>query len=193
MDKLKLETQIKEISSKIISNSNNAEYAKKLIDELLSFKGQYDIEEVVMIVPSKDVLKEYDNNNLVIFRCKDKFIWKHKGGFGFFVDYRMTALFEYLKTICDMKDKYEELPEEMKSVYNGMYFGMGLVAQLPMFVCVNEQMFFNVVSTIMEELKKLDNEIKNSALQEETPEKNAEFETKMKAINEMLGKSKSKN
>lgn len=186
MDKKTLKEQIEDIAGKVVANSKDARFGKKLVDKLLSLKGQYDVEEVVFIVRNKDVIKEYDNDNLVIVKCKDKIIWRHKGGFGFYVEPRMKALYEYLDNLCAMKDKYDELSEEEKSVYNGMYFGMSLVSELPMFVCVSEEMFFNVVNTILEELKKINVGIDNAELQEETPEENADFEAKAQAAEEVL-------
>ena len=179
-------SKIEQIKNDLIANSQDAELAGRLIESLLSMKGQYDVEEVVFVVPQKDIVKEYDNENLVIIRCKDKFVWKHRGGFGFFVDYRMKTLYEFMDNLCSMKDHFEELSEEEKSVYNGLYFGMSLVSELPMFVCVSDELFFNVVSTIMEELKKMDEQSINAKLQEETPEENAEFEAKMQAAEEVL-------
>ena len=186
MDKEAIKKQIHEVSGRIIANSKDAKFANKLVGQLLSLKGQHDVEEVVLIVRNKDVIKEYDNDNLVIVKCKDKFIWRHKGGFGFWVEPRMKALYEYLDNLCAMKDKYDELSEEEKSVYNGMYFGMSLVTELPMFVCASDEMFFNVVNTIMDELKKLDSQVNNAELKEETPEENAEFEAKAKAMEEVF-------
>ena len=185
MDKEAIKKKMDDVSGQIVANSKDAKFAKKLISQLLSLKGQYDVEEVLFIVRTKDVIKEYDNDNLVIVKCKDRIMWKHKGGFGFWVETRMKNLYEQLDNLCAMKDKYEELSEEEKSVYNGMYFGMSLVTELPMFVCASEEMFFNVVNMILEELKKINVGIDNAELQDETPEENADFEAKMQAAEEV--------
>ena len=175
-----------QIIERIKTNSKDAHYAQTLVDELLSIKGQMDVEPMLYSVPVKDVIKEYDYGNFSIVLCKSCIVWHHKGGFDFRVEPRMKALYEYVSDICKMKDNYDELSDDEKTAYNGMLFGMSLVAQLPMFVCVDEELFFDVVNVVMDGLKRMDSYVNNADVQDETPEENAEFEIKMQAAEEVL-------
>lgn len=193
MDKEALNKQIDEVSAQIVSNSKDARFAKKLVDELLSLKGQYDVEEVVMIVRAKDVLNEYDNDNIVLMRCKQCIIWRHRGGFSVVVEPRMRGLYEWLDGLLSLKDDEDKLTEDAKMVYSANYFGMSILMQIPMFAVADDELFFNIVDKAVEEIKKFsDKHLNNPELQEETPKENAEFEAKMKAAEEVLKDAGSK-
>ena len=175
-----------QIIERIKTNSKDAHYAQTLVDELLSVKGQMDVEPMLYSVPVKEIIKEYDYGNFSIVLCKSCIVWHHKGGFDFRVEPRMKALYEHVSDICKMKDNYDELSDDEKTAYNGILFGMSLVAQLPMFVCVDEELFFDVVNVVMDGLKRMDSYVNNADVQDETPEENAEFEIKMQAAEEVM-------
>ena len=120
-------SEIENTINQIKTNSKDAKFADKLIDKLLSLKGQYDVEPTRLYVPEKNVIKEYDNDNLRIVKCKDCIIWQHKGGFTFVVKPTMHALYEHLSGMLAMKDRYDELTGDEKQLYDVSYFGMSLI------------------------------------------------------------------
>ena len=184
-----------ETTLQIKNNSKDTKFADKLIDKLLSLKGQYDIEPTRLHVPEKDVIKEYDNDNIRIVKCKDCIIWQHKGGFTFVVKPTMRAMYEYLDGMLSMKDKYDELNQDEKNLYDASYFGMSVILQSPMFAVTDDEFFVELAMFIGEGIKKVSEKLLNQPLQEETPIENAEFETKMEVANELLkdGKYTDKN
>ena len=187
MDKESLKKQIDELYGKIVANSKDARFSKRLVNDLLSLKGQYDIEEVIIIVKTKDVLKEYNNNEIVIIRCKQCIIWRHRGGLSVVVEPRMRALYEWLDGLLSLKDDEDKLTEAEKMVYSANYFGMSILMQIPMFAVADDELFFNIIDKAVEGIKKFsDKHLDNPELQEETPKENAEFEAKMKAAEEVL-------
>ena len=188
-------SEIETVINQIKTNSKDAKFADKLIDKLMSLKGQYDIEPTRLFVPEKDVIKEYDNDNLRIVKCKDCIIWQHKGGFTFVVKPTMRALYEYIDGMLAMKDNYESLSDDLRQLYEASYFGMSLILQAPMFAVVDDELFVDLATFIGEGVKKVSDKLLNQPLQEETPIENAEFETKMEVANELLkdGKYTDKN
>lgn len=179
-------SEIETVINQIKTNSKDTKFADKLIDKLMSLKGQYDVEPTRLFVPEKDVIKEYDNDNLRIVRCKDCIIWQHKGGFTFVVKPTMRALYEYIDGMLAMKDKYDELTDDEKSLYDAAYFGMSIILQSPMFAVADDEFFVELATFIGEGVKKVSDKLLNHPLQEETPIENAEFETKMEVANELL-------
>ena len=175
-----------ETTLQIKNNSKDTNFADKLIDKLLSLKGQYDIEPTRLHVPEKDVIKEYDNDNIRIVKCKDCIIWQHKGGFTFVVKPTMRTMYEYLDGMLSMKDKYDELNQDEKNLYDASYFGMSVILQSPMFAVADDEFFVELAMFIGEGIKKVSEKLLNQPLQEETPIENAEFETKMEVANELL-------
>lgn len=188
-----MKKEIREITLQIRNNSKDVKFSDKLIDKLLSLKGQLDVEPTRLYIPEKDVIKEYDNDNIRIVRCKGCIIWQHKGGMSFIVKPSMRALYEYLEGMLSMKDRYDELTNEEKQIYDISYFGMSLIMQVPMFAVVDEEFFVELAEYIGDGIKKVAEKLINQPLQEETPIENAEFETKMEVVNELVNDGKEKN
>lgn len=179
-------SEIETVINQIKTNSKDAKFADKLIDKLMSLKGQYDVEPTRLFVPEKDVIKEYDNDNLRIVRCKDCIIWQHKGGFTFVVKPTMRALYEYIDGMLAMKDNYESLSDDLRQLYEASYFGMSIILQAPMFAAADDEFFVDLATFVGDGVKKVSEKLLNQPLQEETPIENAEFETKMEVANELL-------
>lgn len=182
-----------ETTLQIKNNSKDIKFADKLIDKLLSMKGQYDIEPTRLHVPEKDVIKEYDNDNLRIVRCKDCIIWQHKGGHVVVVYPTMRAEYEFLEGMLDLKDNYDNLSDDMKAVYDGAYFGYSILSQLPTIMVTNDKWFARSSILASWGLARFVKEQLDEPLMEETPIENAEFETKMEVANELLKDGKEKN
>lgn len=179
-------SDIEQTINQIKTNSKDAKFADKLIDKLMSLRGQYDVEPTRLYVPEKNVIKEYDNDNFRIVKCKDCIIWHHKGGFTFVVKPTMRALYEYIDGMLAMKDNYESLSDDLRQLYEASYFGMSLILQAPMFAVADDEFFVDLATFIGEGVKKVSDKLLNQPLQEETPVENAEFETKMEVANELL-------
>lgn len=184
--KEQIQEEINKVSLQLKSNCKDYALSCKLIDKLLSLKGQIDIEPTRLYVPEKDVIKEYDNDNLRIVKCKGCIIWEHKGGFYFVVKPTMRALYEYLDGMLAMKDRYNELSEDEKKLYDAAYFGMSLILQSPMFSVTDDSFFVELAQFIGDGIGKVSKKLLNQPLQEETPEENAELEATMSAMGELM-------
>lgn len=182
MEKKELKKQLDEVVVQIKNNSKDAKFAEALVDKLLSLKGQIDVEPTRIHIEEKVVVKEYDNDAVRFVRCKDCIIFQAKGGLSVVVRPTMTALFEHLTVLLDMKDRYEELDEEGKKSYELLCSATVWMLEVPIFATCSDEMFFGVVNDVLARFNKFTETELNKDLQEETPKENAEFEN----MNEVL-------
>lgn len=187
MEKKELKKQLDEVVVQIKNNSKDAKFADALVDKLLSLKGQIMIEPTRIHIEEKDVVKEYDNDAVRFVRCKYCIIFQAKGGLSVVVRPTMTALFEHLTVLLDMKDRYEELDEEGKKSYELLYSATVLMLEVPIFVTRSDEMFFGVVNDVLARFNKFTETELNKDLQEETPKENAEFENMNEALTKDMG------
>ena len=193
--KEQIQEEINKVSLQLKSNCKDYALSCKLIDKLLSLKGQYDIEPTRLHVPEKDVIKEYDNDNIRIVRCKGCIIWQQKGGHIVVVYPTMRAEYEFLEGMLDLKDNYDKLSDDMKAAYDGAYFGYSILSQLPTIMVTNDKWFARASILASWGVARFVKEQHDKLLQEETPIENAEFEAKMEVVDELLkdGKYTDKN
>lgn len=185
-------SEIEQAINQIKTNSKDAKFADKLIDKLMSLKGQYDVEPTRIHIPEKDVIKEYDNDNIRIVRCKGCIIWQHKGGHVVVVYPTMRAEYEFLEGMLDLKDNYDKLSDDMKAAYDGAYFGYSILSQLPTIMVTNDKWFARSSILASWGLARFVKEQLEEPLQEETHKENAEFDTKMEVAEELLKDGESK-
>lgn len=185
MDKKELFSQIEQVQKDVVGLSTDKRKTKKLLADLLSLKGQCDVEPTRMYIPEKSVIKEYDNDNIRIVRCADCIIWQHKGGMSIVVNPTMRALYLHLESMLSMKDRYDQLTDDEKTLYNSLYFGTSLILQSALFAVADDEFFANLAMFIGDGVKKVGEKLLNRPLQEETPIENAAFDAKMGAAEEL--------
>lgn len=186
MENNRLKERLDQLISQMKENSIDKEKFDKQVDSLLSVKGQLDVVPTRMYIPEKDVVKEYNEETYRVIKCVDCIIWQHKGGREVVIHNRMKAEYEFLCMVLEMRDNYNTLTEEYKNICDSLFFGYSMLLQLPMFLVSNEEYFVKAVRISMKVIEKMVKEALSADLQEETYEKNAEFETKMEVANELL-------
>lgn len=186
MEKQELKNKIEEVVNQIKTNSKDAKFADSLIDKLLSLKGQLDVEPMRFGIPEKDVIKEYDNDSIRFVRCKGYIAFQAKGGFSVFVSPRMSALYQHLEGLLDMKDNFDNLTEEQKEGYDTSYLYTSILMQIMLFAVFDAKMFADLSSDVMKRYKEFLDRYKNIPLQEETHKENAEFENNTDLANQVL-------
>lgn len=188
MEKQELKNKIEEVVNQIKTNSKDAKFADSLIDKLLSLKGQLDVEPMRFGIPEKDVIKEYDNDSIRFVRCKGYIAFQAKGGFSVFVSPRMSALYQHLEGLLDMKDNFDNLTEEQKEGYDTSYLYTSILMQIMLFAVFDAKMFADLSSDVMNRYKEFLDRYKNIPLQEETHKENAEFENNMDLANQVFAR-----
>ena len=185
--------KLKQIIERIKSNSKDAHYAQSLIDDLLSIKGQMDVEPMHFCIPDKDVLKTFDNDNIRIALCKGYIGYEFKGVIYVFVSPRMKALYGHLKVLCEMRDNYDNLSEEDKSIYNSLYYRTSISFLSLLFLPVSDKAFIEITDSLEQKMNEITKELLDKPLQEETHEENAEFDIKTQAMEEVLNDGKDRD
>ena len=147
-----LKEQIEITKEQIRSNSKDVAFANKLIGNLLSLKGQFDLDPSILHVSTKEVIKSFDFETFVIYICQTCAIMQFKGGYTIMVDTRMKGLYEFILQLCAMKKKFDTLPEEERMAYNGSLFGLTLLMQIPLFAVVDDEFFFKITDYVSKEL-----------------------------------------
>lgn len=187
MEKKELKKQIDDVVSQIKSNSKDVHFADTLIDKLLSLKGQYDVEPTRVYIREKDVVKEYDFDNIRFVRCKSCIIYEAKGGMKMIVKPTMKGLYDHLVVLLDMKDNYDSLSEEGKKIYEGLYSATLWILNSCIYATIDDEVFTGIASDIMNRFDKYVKS-KESKLQAETPQENAEFENTAELLNDNIEK-----
>lgn len=182
----KLKEQLESVKHNIIASSPNPKDTEAQLEKFISLQKQIDIEPTIIHVAEKDLIKAYDNNSIVVLRCKGCIIWEMRGGLYRVVYPRMTAEYNFLIQLLDMKDNYDSLSKGEQAAYEAYYFGYFLLCQLPSALVSNDKWFSKAVNIAARGMSRFVNEVLNTPLQEETPIENAEFETKMEVANELL-------
>ena len=181
MDKEKIKTEIDEITSNIVDLSTDKDLTEKLISDVLSLKGQYDVEPMRIHVREKDVIKEYDMDNVRVIRCRNCFIWQFKGGYEVIVKSRMTSLYDFMDGLFDLKERYNDLDESMKNVYDASFFGISTFLLLPLYGVTDDKFFHDTSIYLSDNLEKLFGKLINTPLKAATKEDDA-FENEKDAF-----------
>ena len=185
-----LQNKLNKIKEAIVNICSDKEEGKRLVDDLLSLKGQADIEPTLVHIPTSYIIKEYDNDNIVIYRCKDCIIWRMKGGETKIVYPTMVGEYQFLSQMLDMREKYDTLDEDLKTVYDSSYLGYSILNTIPSIITAKDKYFVEAVKWGMDFTARMYDEIIAHPLQDETPEDNAAHEAKMQAIDIIFKKDK---
>lgn len=173
-----LKEKIKETSIKLKGICNDAKFADTLIDELLSLKGQYDVEPTLVHVPVTSVIKTYDFDHFRLYRT-DKGIVFHMAGMYQLIPPMMQTLYGQLEFILDQKDKYVALSDEEKDIYELVFSGVMTILQTPTICFSNESYWLDIATYITSKQNKLFESLLNRPLQPEDPLADAEFNEKV--------------
>lgn len=180
-----IKKKLDEAIAQLKNNSKDAKFAEKLIDNILSYKGQLDIEPTIIHLPTKGMVKEYDMDSIKFYRFNDCIVFKALGGYKVIVDANCAGLFEHLNVLLDMKDIYDNLSDERKEAYDMLYSATFYQFISPLISVGSDKAFFGIATEIIKHLNELTDEALNKPLQPETPLENAEFEAKVDLLNQI--------
>lgn len=187
MDKDNLKKELKDVIAQLKNNNKDCKFASHLIDKAMSLKGQIDMEEVEMIVPTSDVIKRYNFNSFELVRCKGGILFHVFGGYKVYVTIQMQSLYEHLNGVLEMYDNLEDSDENQKTVVNALMNATFIDMQIPLLIGLSDDYLFDFASLYIDKLKDMQDKALNTELQEETHEENAKFENNNKMLNEIMG------
>lgn len=178
MGKDTLKNKLNEVRAKIKSNSKDAHFADTLLDELLSIKGQIDVEPTLVYLKTSDIAKEIDGETFTMAIMKNgDAVYHVKGGYTIVADgTRMFGLAQTIKDYVENKELVPTLTKEERELYDIDLSATTYVLNVPMFAFSDQDLKFDIATMCLKWINDTYDKYINEPLQEETPELDAEFE-----------------
>lgn len=187
MDKKTLNRKIGAVKKKIKANSKDAHFADTLIDELLSLKGQVDVEPTLVHIPVADVAKSLkgDTFEMSITKHGDA-IYHVYGGYTLIADgQRMRSLANTIADYIINQDLVKDLDDKEKEMYDLDLSATAYVLNIPMIAFSDADLKYDLASKIVTWLREAYEKAMEQPLQEETREQDVAFEDATKALEEL--------
>lgn len=178
MGKDTLKNKLNEVRAKIKNNSKDAHFADTLLDELLSIKGQIDVEPTLVYLKTSDIAKEIDGETFTMAIMKNgDAVYHVKGGYTIVADgTRMFGLAQTIKDYVENKELVPTLTKEERELYDLDLSATTYVLNVPMFAFSDQDLKFDIATMCLKWINDTYDKYINEPLQEETPELDAEFE-----------------
>lgn len=177
----KLKSRVGEIEELIKTNSKDAHYAESLLQELRIARKK-EIPATELNIPSDSVISSIEGGSYAIKECSDGILFHLRGGYDVFVRPRMSALYNHLLYILRTRERYEELTEEEKGIFDATYHATIVNLEIPVFMTVDDRYLFEIAEKSLACLNEVAETALGADLQPETPQENAEFENAMDAV-----------
>ena len=198
MERKELKEQIDKTVQLIKNNSKDARFADKLIDKLLSLKGQRDVEPAWCHFPVTDKDEVIDTGGAYKIVRNSHGVNFHITGFDFTLlkDGSNVSIKNYLKTAhCPFDRLFElwakrndgTLTKEEEAEYGTLLVATVAMCQIMVVASTSEQRQA-LLTILTDEWYKEISEALEADLQEETPNADAEFENMNDALNGIGGK-----
>lgn len=184
MDKIELKKRLAEVQNRIKANSKDVHFADELSAELLSIKGQLDIEPTLVHIPIGENAKTLQGDTFEMVSDTMGCAFHTFGGYTIYAKRN-----DGNNAFCDVIDDYvanakerDNMTEEEKKSFDSILHAIVYCLNAPMLCCSDAELLFKVATDIVDYLVKVQEDALNADLKEETLKENEEFEGAMKAI-----------
>lgn len=184
MDRIELKKRLAEIQNRIKGNSKDAHFADELSAELLSIKGQLDIEPALVHIPISENAKTLQGDTFEMVSDTMGCAFHTFGGYTIYAKRN-----DGNNAFCDVIDDYvanakerDNMTEEEKKSFDSILHAIVYCLNAPMLCCSDAELLFKVATDIVDYLVKVQEEALNADLKAETLKENEEFEGAMKAM-----------
>lgn len=182
MDKKELKERLDEVVKQIKINSKDAHFADKLIENLLSLKGQLDVEPLELDCGKRE--KALKGETFELIETNKGILYHTFGGYTIFVTPQMRALYGGLKEILDFTDEdYASLSEEMREAYDLHSSAVTYCLNIPTLVFGDANFLYDMAGATLKYLNSVADEA--AQLKEETIEdikKNIDYQEATEAL-----------
>lgn len=192
MDKKELKGKLDEVVAKIKVNSKDKHYADALVKELLSVKGQLDIEPTLIHLPVDDVVKKMESETFRIALLKSGEVVYHlKGGMDIVVQPKANSLYTFLSNMIELQEELDNFTEEERKLLLDDITASTYVLNIPFIAFGDLDFKYKLAEVVVNYLVSLQDEYLNDVeLQDETPDKNSIFEEAVMAFEEIAKEEK---
>lgn len=170
-----IEKKLKECKEQLKTNSKDAHFSEKLIDRMLSYKGQLGVEPIAFDCGTPIEGQEFKGETFEIVKTTKGIVYKMYGGYVIFVEPQNKALYETLSYYIDSQDEYAKLEGEAKEQYELTLSAIAYVLNAPLFAFNSEDLTFQLATNIIDYLKSTFDTLMEQPLQEETFVEDNEF------------------
>lgn len=165
--------EIKELKTKLVGLCNDTHFAKTLIDEMLSLKGQSCIEPLELNVGKKVDL--FKGETFEIVKTDRGCLYHEYGGYSIFVNPEQKCLYETLVDYVDNKDVYFELKDDEKEIFDLNMSAIAYCLAIPKFAFSDVEFTYEMASKCIEFIRKSYEKAMEEPLQDETIEEDEQF------------------
>jgi hypothetical protein len=201
MEKQELKKQLEDKVKVLKTQCKDARFADVLIGDILSLKGQMDVEPASVFVGA-DIDSEIKQSAYHIFRTKpyketvkgidittDKETEKevfHAGKIVFAINGYKVIISEQLdmyhfpfNALLQAHDEYDKLTEQEKKSYEDLLSNVCLAMQMPTMIFSNPELYQKIMNVYIPCLNKMVEDAMNAPLQPDDEQKNEEFKEKV--------------
>jgi len=143
MDKTKneeIKLKIKEKTKIMLAQAKDKHFMEKLIGDILSLKGQMDVEPAHYYVGLNEVIDTMERDEYRIHVLNNGVHFETKGGLDIFIDAKYQAACGLLEDVVRFKDKEKDLSEDDKQVYATTLKNLMYVLCAPLWVLGSQSM-----------------------------------------------------
>lgn len=188
MGRKELKAQLEEVKAKIKTNSKDAHFADALISELLSLKGQIDIEPTIVHILTSDIVDQLEGNTFSMIETKQgDAIYKVKGGYTIIADgARMSSLADTIKHYIRHHKEMDNMEGEELELAKLELEAVAHVLNTPMFAFSDIDLAYKIATDVVKWMSSTYEELVNKDLQPEDREADAIYEDGMRAADDLV-------
>lgn len=169
---------MKETISQLKGICNDAKFADKLVQDIISLQKQMDIEPTLVHIPVSSAMKEYDFGHFKIIDTNYGIIFQ-TNGYKVIVNAWITSLYGQLKALMYYKDQYDKLSEQEQDNYEALLGGTTLILMNPLVCFTDDDYWINQATEIAKKQNELFQSLLNTPLQPEDTVADEEFKDQM--------------
>lgn len=188
MDKKVLKEKLATVVEQIKTNSKDAHFANKLIDDLLSLKGQLDIEPTELDCGKK--VNELKGDTYRITLTDRGILYHEYGGYNIFVTPNIGAIYQTLADMVVNQEENAKLEGEAKENLDLLMSSVGWVLQAPKIALSDAQLTIDIATMVIKNINERYEELSKQELQAETIEEDEEFRQAALAMEEFKKEAK---
>lgn len=181
MDKKVLKERLNEIKKQLRTNAKDVHFFDKLIDEALSLKGQMGVEALACGFAQDEVIDTIEEETYRIIAGQNASAYQTKGGLTIVAKHNL-GLGQLLTNLVQDKETSSKLEGEEKEAYETFLSALAYTLNVPMLAASDQEFMFNMATETIKYLQEQVNKMNDMEVQEETPQKNAEFEDATMAL-----------
>lgn len=167
--KAKLKSKLNEKVALLKTQCKDAHFFDSVMEDVLSLKGQLDVEPTRIFVREEDLIEEWDCGSFKLSRFTTGIAF-HMMGYDFFVNPTCQTLYGQLDFLFKSKGKYNALTQEQKEIHDALFSAtMDIILTPPMCFC-NETYYLDIATFICKRRNQLFEELGDTKLLPETEE-----------------------